>query len=153
MLIGQCFNAPIHIKNGCKIIPTLPYSFRLYTLAARGFLLIYFFYFIFYFYFWQDILLSHSIHASRVTVWPIDAQCLKNPMYLENEWFSSFNSIINDMDMVITLLMPGVKEISSKCGSRSANRLRLLLQKIHHLQRDAHKYADLIFNVMTAEQA
>ncbi len=102
---------------------------------------------------WQDILLSHYIHASRVTVWPTVNLCLENPKYLENEWFSSFNSVINDMDMVITLLMSGVKEMSRKCGSRSANRLRVLLQKIHHLQRDAHKCADLIFNVMTAEQA
>ncbi len=86
---------------------------------------------------WQDMLLAHYINASRVTVWPVTAQCLINPMNLESTHYHSFYGILDDMDIVTTLLQPGVKEISRKCDPTSANRLITLLNKLHYLQRDA----------------
>ena len=93
---------------------------------------------------WQDMLLGHYIQASRVTVWPTVSQCLNNPMYLEDEYYSSFDSIMKYLDAVISLLQPGVEEISRKCGSQPAKRITSLLHTIRYLQRDALKYMILV---------
>ncbi len=66
---------------------------------------------------WQDMLLPHYIQASRVTVWPTVSQCLYNPMCLDSGHYSTYNSIMNDLDTVVSLLQPGVDKISRKCGS------------------------------------
>ncbi len=97
---------------------------------------------------WQDMLLPHYIQASRVTVWPMVGQCLWNPMFLESIHYDSFNGLMDDLDTVLSLLQPGVEEISWKCGSRPAKRLRSLLNKIHYLQRDASKYKVLFHEAM-----
>ncbi len=92
---------------------------------------------------WKDMLLPDYIQASRVTVWPIDSQCLKDPVFLEGAPRKSFNSLMDDLDTVISLLKPGVQEMFRKCGSQPAKRLRLLLNKLSYLQRDALKYLNL----------
>ncbi len=97
---------------------------------------------------WQKMLLPHYIQASRVTVWPLVTQCLHNPMYLESIYYSSFDGVMNDLDTVISLLQPGVEEISRVCGRYSASQLRSLLHKLHYLQRYAYKYM-LLYNKAT----
>ncbi len=89
---------------------------------------------------WQDMLLPHYINASRVTVWPTVEQCLQNPMFLENAHFSTLNNIVDDLETVISLLQPGVEDISKICGSQAADRLWALLNKLRYLQLDALKY-------------
>ncbi len=95
---------------------------------------------------WQDMLLGYYLQASRVTVWPTVNQCLQNPMALEDSYYSSSTSICHDLDTVITLLQSGVDEIGRKCGLQPPNRIRILLNKVHYLQRDASKYSDLYMN-------
>ncbi len=97
---------------------------------------------------WQDMLLPHYIQASRVTVWPIESQCLINPLLLEGSQFSSFNSLMDDLDTVISLLQPGVEEISRKCAPKSAELLRLLLKKLRYQQRDGLKYSNILLKVL-----
>ncbi len=97
---------------------------------------------------WQDMLLEHYIQAGAVTVWPITVQCLVNPMSLDDPHYTSFNSLIADLDTVISLLQPGVEEISSQCGSQSADRLRILLQKLRYLQRYAMTYSALLGDIV-----
>ncbi len=92
---------------------------------------------------WQDMLLSHYIQASQVTVWPLTGQCLGNPMLFENTYYRT-DKLIKDLDTVISLLQPGVEEISSICGRHLASRVRVLLEKIRYLQYDAFKYAVLL---------
>ncbi len=93
---------------------------------------------------WQDMLLPHYIQASRVTVWPMTVQCLGNPMSFDASDYNS--TIMGDLDNLISLLQPGVEEISRKCGPQPAKRLRLLFNKLRYLQRDALKYTDLYFS-------
>ncbi len=90
---------------------------------------------------WQDMLLPHYIQASRVSAWPLAWHCLQDPMSIDGTDYSS--SIMDDLDAVISLLQPGLQEISRKCGQQAAKRLRLLLNKIRHLQRNAMKYIAL----------
>ncbi len=78
---------------------------------------------------WQDMLLPHYIQASRVTVWPMVFQCLGDPMYLDDSHYGSYSNVVADLDTAISLLQPGVDEISRKCGSQSAKRIRLLLKQ------------------------
>ncbi len=92
---------------------------------------------------WQDMLLEYYIQASRVTVWPLGSQCLANPLYLNGVHYGSFDGVMDDLDTVITLLQPGVEDISRRCGPQSAKRLRVLLNKLRYLQRDASKYTIL----------
>ncbi len=93
---------------------------------------------------WQDMLLPHYIQASRVTVWPLTSQCLADPMFLEDAQYDSFNSVMRDLDTTISLLQPGVEEISRKCGSQTAKRLRDLLDHIRYLQRHSVTYVGLV---------
>ena len=93
---------------------------------------------------WQDMLLHHYIRASRVTVWPMVMQCLHDPMHLDAGQYGSFNGVMDDMDTAISLLHPGVEEISRICGSLAANRVKALLQKLHYVQRDALKIVKLL---------
>ncbi len=51
---------------------------------------------------------------------------------------------MDELDTVISLLQPGVDEISRKCAPRPAKRLRSLLNKLHYLQRDAVRYMNLL---------
>ncbi len=92
---------------------------------------------------WQDMLLPHYIQASRVSAWPLAWQCFykEDPMSIDDTAYSS--SIADDLDTVISFLQPGVQEISRKCGPQVAKRLRLLLNKTRHLQRNALKYIAL----------
>ena len=89
---------------------------------------------------WQDMLIPHYIQASRMTVWPMATQCLQDPINLESPRYSSFNGLMDDLDTVISILQPGVEEISRACGSRPGKRLRSLLNTLHYLQGDAFKY-------------
>ena len=98
---------------------------------------------------WQDMLLPCYIQASRFTRWPIATQCLVNPMYLDDAQYDSFNRVMSALDTVISLLQPGVEEISRKCGTQPAKRLRDLLNNIRYLQRDAMKYGLLITKTFT----
>ncbi len=95
---------------------------------------------------WQDMLLGHYIHASRVTVWPLPSQGLGNPLLLQ----SSHDTIriMNDLDKVITLLQPGMEEISRKCGHKPAKRLQALSQQLRYLQYDAAKMDDVLIDRM-----
>ncbi len=93
---------------------------------------------------WQDILLPHYIQASRVTVWPLGAQCLGNPMFLDGSDYRSYNDVVVDLKTLISLIQPGVEEISRQCGPQPAKRLRLLLSKLRYLQRDALKFTNSI---------
>ncbi len=95
---------------------------------------------------WQDMLLPHYLQASRATVWPMVNQCSGNIIHLEDTHYGHFNGVIDDLDTVILLLQPGVDEIARKCGLKPASRLRLLLNKLRYLQRDALKYNILDIN-------
>ncbi len=95
---------------------------------------------------WQDMLLPYYLQASRVTVWPTNGQCLQNPMFLEDTRYGTFNSVMDDLDTVISLLQQGVEEIVRKCGLKSAEPLTLLLNKLPYLQRDAMKYMTSLVN-------
>ncbi len=86
---------------------------------------------------WQDMLLKGYIQASRVTLWPTVAHCLYNPLFLEDSHYHTCTGVIDDMDIVISLLQPGVDEISRKCGPQPAERIRKLLKKLSNVQRDA----------------
>ena len=99
---------------------------------------------------WQDMLLPHYIQASRVTVWPTVDQCSGNLMSLEDVHYGTVNSVMDDLDTVISLLQRGVEEISRKCGSQPAKRLRLLLMKLRYLQPDAWKYMIFLLNGLHA---
>ncbi len=98
---------------------------------------------------WQDILLPHYIQASRVTVWPTSGQCLYNPMYLEDSQYGTMNSLMHELDTVLSLLQPGVEEISRKCGSKFGKRITLVLNKLSYFQRDATMYMDLLVKYLT----
>ncbi len=100
---------------------------------------------------WQDMLLQHYINANRVTVWPLVAQCLRNPMTLDNAHYSTFNSVMDDLNTANSLLQRGVDEISKICGSQPAKRLSFLLNKLRYLQRDAIKKLLLLNDVHTAK--
>ena len=56
---------------------------------------------------WQDMLLPHYIQVSHVTVWPTTGHYLKNSMYLEDDYYGTFNTIMGDLDTLISLLQPG----------------------------------------------
>ncbi len=85
---------------------------------------------------WQDMLLGYYINASRVTVFPVTPNCLVNTMSLKDSYYASFNSVLDDLDTVISLLQPGVQEISRKCGIC----IKSFLNKVRHLQRYALQY-------------
>ncbi len=97
---------------------------------------------------WQDILLPHYIQASHTTVWPTVAHCLNSPLFIDNGHYSNFNSVMDDMDTLISLLQSGVEEISRKCSPRSANKLRALFKKIRSLQYDAAVYRNELMKAM-----
>ncbi len=88
---------------------------------------------------WQDMLVERYIQASRVTMWPIVSHCLHAPLFLEDS-HCTFNGLMDDMDIVISLLQLGVEEIFRKCDSLPVERIRRLLKKLIHVQRDAFKY-------------
>ncbi len=93
---------------------------------------------------WQDMLLGHYIKASRVTVWPSPGQGLGNPLFLEP--LHSITRVMHDLDYAITLLQPGVEEISQKCGQKPANQLKDVLHQLRYLQLDTLEVADLLSN-------
>ena len=97
---------------------------------------------------WQDMLLGHYIQASHVTVWPLRGQGLFDPLFLES--LSSTTKVTKDLDMVITLLQPGVEEIATKCGQQPARRLQAVLQQLRNLQHDALKMSQLLVNSIHA---
>ena len=78
---------------------------------------------------WQDMLLPHYIQVSHVTVWPTTGHYLKNSMYLEDDYYGTFNTIMGDLDTLISLLQPGVEEIARQCGSQL---VRNLAKASHH---------------------
>ena len=88
------------------------------------------------------MLLGHYIHASRVRVWPVPVQGLPNPLLLDSSHDKT--RCINDLDMVITLLQPGVEEISRKCGQQPAKRVQALLHQLRYLQYDAVKMVEVV---------
>ncbi len=94
---------------------------------------------------WQDMLLPHYLQASRVTAWPIVFQCMRNPWSLEDTHYNKAMTM-DDLDTVISLLRPGVEEVSRKCGSQPATRLASLLIKLRYLQRDTLNDIGLILN-------
>ncbi len=95
---------------------------------------------------WQDMLLPHYIQASQVTAWPIHAQCLQSPMWLETSYH--YTNITTDLERVISLLQPGVEDISKICGKRLATRVQSVLDKVRYFLYDAYKY-----NVLLSEAA
>ncbi len=94
---------------------------------------------------WQDMLLGYYVQASRITRWPTSGQCLENSMLIDSSRYSSFNDLVDDLETVISLLQPGVEEITMKCGSQTGKRLALLLNRLRYLQPDALKYAGDLF--------
>ncbi len=95
---------------------------------------------------WQDILLEHYINASRVTVWPLSIQGLHNPLFLDPPHTTT--RVMHDLDMLITLLQPGVEEISRKCGQQPDKRLHAVLQQIRYLQYDALKVTHVLSDMV-----
>ncbi len=91
---------------------------------------------------WQDMLVRRYLQASRVTVWPLVTQGLSNPLLLESSHDQT--RVMEDLDTVISLLRPGVEEISRKCGKQLAKRLQAVLQQVRYQQYDAVKVAYLI---------
>ncbi len=91
---------------------------------------------------WQDMLLKGYIQASRVTMWPTTSHCLQDPLSLEYAHYN-INVLMEDMDTAISLLQPGVDQIFRKCGSQPAERIRKLLKKLNHVQRDVIKYMNV----------
>ena len=91
---------------------------------------------------WQDMLLPHYIRASQVTAWPIPAQCLLSPMWLETTYH--YSNITDDLERVISLLQPGVEDISRICGQHLAARVQSVLEKIRYFLYDAYKYTVLL---------
>ncbi len=96
---------------------------------------------------WQDMLLSHYIQASQVTAWPLSGQCLSNTMSLESYTSSVLTKELMDLDKVISLLQPGVEDISRICGRHLATRVQVLLGKIRYLQYDALEYTVLLYHL------
>ncbi len=92
---------------------------------------------------YQDMLLSHYILASQVTAWPLAGQCTYNLMYLENSYYNT--SMIKDLDMVLSLLQPGDKEISRICGQHDARRVQDLLLKVRNLLYDTLQYVSILY--------
>ncbi len=88
---------------------------------------------------WEDMLLSQYIQASQVTAWPLTIQCMMNPMWLENSHYHT--SVTKDLDKVVSLLQPGVEDISRICGRHLASGVQSLLENIRYLQSDAFEYA------------
>ena len=84
---------------------------------------------------WQDTLIEPYMQAARLTVWPMNTQGLHNPLYLENSRYN--RTSVNQLDRMISLLGAGVREISLKCGTRAAEQLWSLLQKLRYVQGDA----------------
>ncbi len=72
-----------------------------------------------------------------MTVWPLPHEVLCDPLALESA--HSPARAIKDLDAVISILQPGVEEISRKCGSKPARRLQAVLQKLRYIQYDALK--------------
>ncbi len=95
---------------------------------------------------WQDMLLGHYIKASRVTIWPLVFQGLKNPLFLESGQ-SKPNKVRKDLHTAISFLQLGVDEISKKCGQKPAKRLQSVLHKLQYLQFDALKTMFQIYNM------
>ncbi len=94
---------------------------------------------------WQDMLLRHYIQASQVTIWPLGGQGMHNPMWLDNMHYNT-SVVREDLDKVISLLKPGVEDISRICSQQLGRRVKVLLDKIRYLQLSAFKYAGLLPN-------
>ena len=90
---------------------------------------------------WQDMLLPHYIQASKVTAWPIAGQCSQSPMWLETMYH--YTNITDDLERIITLLQPGVEDISRICGQHLATLVQSVLDKVRYSLHDAYKYAVL----------
>ena len=73
---------------------------------------------------WQDMLLPHYIQASQVTSWRFAGQCTDIPMSLES-MLCHYPNVTKDLDKVISLLQPGVEEISKTCGRQLASRIQI----------------------------
>ncbi len=85
---------------------------------------------------WQDMLLPHYLLAGQATLWPLVVQAWDNPMFLDSGVYS-FTRVINELDKAISLLQPGVQEISRKCGSEVGKRLSVFFKNVQRTQRDA----------------
>ncbi len=94
---------------------------------------------------WQDMLLPHYIEASQVTTWPLGGQCMRNPMWLDNMHYNT-SLVRKDLDKVISLLKPGVEDISRICSQQLGRRVKVLLEKIRYLQHSAFEYTGLLPN-------
>ena len=77
-----------------------------------------------------------------MTAWPLTGQCLVNPMWLENSYYNT--SVYQVLDKVVSLLQPGVEDISRICGRHLASRFQGLLEKIRYLQHDALEYENAL---------
>ncbi len=92
---------------------------------------------------WQDILLPHYIQANKVTTWPLGAQGLNNPMWLEKGYYNRniTKDIANDLERGSSLLQPGLKEEFSRlCGQIIGTDLESALNKLGYFQYDAWKW-------------
>ncbi len=100
---------------------------------------------------WQDMLLGYYLKASQAAVWPVDNQCLLDPMHLEKGGQDYVpETVVADLDSTISLLQLGVEEISERCGTQPAKRLTGLLQhSIRYLQRDAFNYTMSFYASLT----
>ncbi len=87
---------------------------------------------------WQEMLMPHYIKASDVTRWPLTMQGLKNPIFMDHGVVHE--DLAMAMDTVISLLQPGVEEISRRCGTEPAGRLQSVLGQLRYIQHDAMKY-------------
>ncbi len=88
---------------------------------------------------WQDMLFGYYINASRVTIWPMTNQALRNPVFLESV-HSNGKGALKDLETVLSSLTPGIKEIAAICGSQPAMQLWSFLQKLRYMQADALKF-------------
>ncbi len=91
---------------------------------------------------WQDMLLRYYIQAGSVTAWPLTIQGIPNPMNIESGHYKP--SVTKDLKRVISILQPGIDEISRKCGRQPANRLQTVFAKLSYQQYDAFRYTALM---------
>ncbi len=95
---------------------------------------------------WQDMLLGHYVEAGHSTLWPLTSQGAKNPLILERG-IHNRTTVRMDLEKVISLLRPGVAEISARCGQGPATQLWSLLQSLKDARFDAEDYTNSLKNL------
>ncbi len=92
---------------------------------------------------WQDMLIRLYIEASEHgNLWPSTVNANQAPMFLSSGNYP-YGSLTNSMSDLISVLSPGVKEISAKCSMASAERIKLFYQRLKYYLYIEIKLANL----------